>query len=63
MDQPSISVFEEEVPLSPEPWCQQELGGLNQEHQQASLLLQVKEEQEQEMRRQGLVKEQCMQHV
>lgn len=53
MDQPSISVFEEEVPLSPEPWCQQELSSLNQEHQQASLLLQVKEEQEQEMQRQA----------
>ncbi|XP_062291423.1 uncharacterized protein si:ch211-10d23.5 [Scomber scombrus] len=52
MDQPSMSVFEEDIPLSPEPWCQQDVSSLNREDQQASLLLEVKEEQEQEMQRQ-----------
>ncbi|XP_051245817.1 zinc finger and SCAN domain-containing protein 5C isoform X2 [Dicentrarchus labrax] len=42
---PSVSAFEEEVPLSPEPWCQ-ELGSVDQEDPQTSLLLQIKEEQE-----------------
>lgn len=53
MDQPS-------VPLSPEPWCQQDVSSLNREDQQASLLLTVKEEKEQEMQRQGLGKEHCI---
>ncbi|XP_068567186.1 zinc finger protein 250-like [Cebidichthys violaceus] len=46
IDQPSVSAIEEEVPLSPEPWCQPELGSLDQENQQASLLLHVKEEEQ-----------------
>ncbi|XP_053190086.1 uncharacterized protein si:ch211-10d23.5 [Scomber japonicus] len=45
MDQPS-------VPLSTEPWCQQDVSSLNREDQQASLLLTVKEEKEQGMQRQ-----------
>ncbi|XP_034401022.1 zinc finger protein 564-like isoform X2 [Cyclopterus lumpus] len=48
MDQPSVSAIEEDVPLSPAPWYQQELGSLDQEDQQASLLLHVKEEEEEE---------------
>ncbi|XP_008293591.1 neurotrophin receptor-interacting factor 1-like [Stegastes partitus] len=44
-NQPSVS--EEEVPLSPEPWCHQGLCSLDQEEQQASLLLRLKEESEQ----------------
>ncbi|XP_031709577.1 uncharacterized protein LOC116387023 isoform X3 [Anarrhichthys ocellatus] len=59
IDQPSVSAIEEEAPLSPEPWSQQELGSLDQEDQQASLLLHVKEEQ-QDICRQGLVEELCM---
>ncbi|GLD57828.1 zinc finger and SCAN domain-containing protein 21-like isoform X5, partial [Lates japonicus] len=55
IDQPSV--FEEEVPLSPEPWCQHELGSLDQEGQKASLLLQVKTEQEEETWRQGMPEE------
>ncbi|XP_039976839.1 zinc finger and SCAN domain-containing protein 21-like isoform X2 [Xiphias gladius] len=55
IDQPSVC--EEEVPLSPKPWCQQEPGSLDQDDQQASLLFQVKEEQEEEMWRQGLAEE------
>ncbi|XP_068431773.1 zinc finger protein 853-like isoform X2 [Clinocottus analis] len=48
IDQPSVSAMEEDAPLSLEPWCQQELGSLDQEDQHASLLLQVKEEEEEE---------------
>ncbi|XP_044026942.1 zinc finger and SCAN domain-containing protein 21-like isoform X2 [Siniperca chuatsi] len=43
IDQPSVTAFEEEGSLSPEPWCQQGLGSLDQ---QASLPLQMKEEEE-----------------
>lgn len=51
VNQPSVSAFEEEVPLSPETWSQQ-FSSLNQETHQASLLLQVKQEEEQGMCRQ-----------
>ncbi|XP_040909997.1 zinc finger protein sens-like isoform X2 [Toxotes jaculatrix] len=57
IDHPSVSVFEEEVPLSPEPWCQQELGSLDQEDQEASQVLQVKEEEGEEMWSQDLAEE------
>lgn len=56
VDQLPVSAFEE-APLSPEPWCQQELGSLGHEDQQTSLLLQIKEEKEKEMWKQGLVEE------
>ncbi|XP_076609954.1 uncharacterized protein LOC143334885 [Chaetodon auriga] len=46
VNQPSGSAFEEEAPLSPEPWCQQELSSLDQKDEKTSLLLQIKEEQE-----------------
>ncbi|XP_062414611.1 zinc finger protein 234-like isoform X2 [Pungitius pungitius] len=46
IDQPSVSAIEEEVPLSPEPWCKQELCSLDHEDQRASLLRDVKEEKE-----------------
>ncbi|KAM6904273.1 uncharacterized protein PEZ65_018948 [Lycodopsis pacificus] len=52
IDQPSVSAIEKEALLSPEPWSQQELGSLDQEDQQTSLLLHVKEEEEQEICRQ-----------
>ena len=54
MDQANVSAFEEGAPLSPETWAEQEFGSLHQEEQQASLLLQVKEEEGQEMWRQLL---------
>ncbi|XP_023133252.2 zinc finger protein 260-like [Amphiprion ocellaris] len=44
-NQPSVS--EEEVPLSPEPWSHHGLSSLEQEGQQAPLLLHLKEESEQ----------------
>lgn len=59
MDQPSISVSEE-VPLTPVDSYQQEVNSLNQEDQQAMLLLKVKEEQDQGMQRQGPVKKHCV---
>lgn len=43
--------------MSPEPWRQQELGSFCHEDQQTSLLLQIKEEKEQEMWKQGLAEE------
>ncbi|XP_038580166.1 zinc finger and BTB domain-containing protein 49-like isoform X2 [Micropterus salmoides] len=46
IDHPSLIAFEEDVPLSPEPWCQQGLSSLHQEDPQSSLLLQIKDEEE-----------------
>ncbi|XP_042362626.1 zinc finger protein 568-like isoform X2 [Plectropomus leopardus] len=49
-DQSSVSAFEEGAPLSPETWCPQKFSNVHQEDHQASLLLQVKQEEEQGIR-------------
>lgn len=53
--QPAVSAIEEEFPLSPEPGYQQEFSSLDREAQQAAPLLQVKEEEERETCRRGLL--------